>query len=168
MGSPGPIIDNTSANVISPAVLKPASLIQPPILLIQECYMSRTHQFSSPKHILIPTIKPFRTFAAGVALAIITTPVVPAQADTAQPILRVGKHCPSGYRASGEYCVPRSFSTDTPQAIEKKGNCPSGYRKSGRYCIPRSGIQNVPHIFEKNGSCPSGYGKSGNYCVERG
>ena len=168
MGSPGPIIDNTLADVISPALLKAASPIQPPILLIQECYMSRTHQFSSPKHILIPMIKPLRILAACVALAFITTPAVPAQADTAQPILRVGKHCPSGYRASGEYCVPRSGSTDTPQAIEKKGNCPSGYRKSGRYCIPRSGTQVVPHILEKKGSCPPGYRKSGHYCVERG
>ena len=79
-------------------MLKPASLIQPPKQIIQECYMHRILQFSLPKHILISTIKPLRTSAAGVALAVITTLAVPIQAATELPILRDGKYCRPEYR----------------------------------------------------------------------
>jgi hypothetical protein len=90
-----------------------------------------------------------------------------ALASEGQPVVRVGKHCPSGYRVSGEYCIPRSESSAT-SAIAKKGSCPSGYRKSGDYCVIRSGNNDTRHVIEKKGSCPSGYSKSGEYCVQRG
>lgn len=108
----------------------------------------------------------FKTVVSAIALASLslTTPTV---AETAQPIVRVGKHCPSGYRSSGDYCVPRSGSSNTSHAIEKNGSCPPGYRKNGEYCIQRSGNEDTRHIIEKKGSCPSGYRKSGNYCIER-
>ena len=96
----------------------------------------------------------------------INAPVV--SAAEGQPIVRSGKHCPSGYRKSGEYCVPRSGSTSAPAAIEKNRTCPSGYRKSGEYCVARAGSQEAPHIIEEKGACPAGYRKSGKYCVERG
>ena len=89
-------------------------------------------------------------------------------ANGAQPIVKIGKYCPSGYRHSGEYCVPRSGSKSTPAAIENKGTCPSGYRKSGEYCVPRSGSSTAPNVIEKKGTCPSGYRVSGEYRIERG
>ena len=105
------------------------------------------------------------SFTIACAIAVLVS--VETLATEGQPIAKVGKHCPSGYRVSGEYCVPRSGSSAST-AIEKKGSCPSGYRKNGDYCVPRAGQADVPHIIEKKGSCPSGYRKSGEYCVERG
>jgi hypothetical protein len=103
-----------------------------------------------------------------IACSIAALVSVSALAGDGQPIVRAGKHCPSGYRKSGEYCVPRAGSTQSAPAIEKKGSCPSGYRKNGEYCVPRAGSNNTPKIIEKKGSCPSGYRKSGQYCIERG
>lgn len=50
----------------------------------------------------------------------------------AQPLVKTGS-CPSGYRMSGNYCVPNS--ADTKPAMPKVGSCPSGYRMSGNYCL---------------------------------
>ena len=93
---------------------------------------------------------------------------VSALATEGQPIVKVGKHCPSGYRKSGEYCVASSGSTHAASPIEKKRSCPSGYRKNDDYCVPTSSSREAPQIIEKKGSCPSGYRISGKYCVERG
>jgi hypothetical protein len=101
-----------------------------------------------------------------VACTIAALVSIEALASEGQPVVRVGKHCPSGYLVSGDYCVSRAGSNDTT-AIEKKGSCPSGYRRSGDYCMPNAGQQDVPHIIEKKGPCPSGYKVSGQYCVER-
>jgi hypothetical protein len=90
-----------------------------------------------------------------------------AVSSEGQAIVREGKHCPSSYKRSGDYCVPKSVSQDTPAAIVKKGTCPSGYRKNGDYCVARSGDQDTQHVVEKKGACPAGYKKSGKYCVER-
>ena len=84
-----------------------------------------------------------------------------------QAIARKGKHCPSSYQRSGDYCVPKSGSQGAPAAIVKKGTCPSGYRKNGDYCAARSGNQDTQHVVEKKGACPAGYKASGKYCVER-
>ena len=40
--------------------------------------------------------------------------------------------CPSGYYASGEYCVRTESGRP---AIERLGSCPSGYYASGSYCV---------------------------------
>jgi hypothetical protein len=50
----------------------------------------------------------------------------------AQPIARNGS-CPSGYYASGNYCVASSGSSKN--AIPRNGSCPSGYYASGNYCV---------------------------------
>jgi hypothetical protein len=105
--------------------------------------------------------------AAITCLVAVAIPSIAISAE-GQPIVKVGKHCPSGYRKSGEYCLPRSGSTHAAPSIEKKGSCPSGYRKNDEYCVPTSSSRKSPHIIEKKGSCPSGYRKSGKYCVERG
>jgi hypothetical protein len=99
-------------------------------------------------------------------LACLTSEI--ALADNGAPILRSGKDCPLGYRKSNEYCIPRTGSKDTPQAIERVGSCPPGFRKSGDYCVVRAGQTNTPHLIQKRGSCPSGYRASGQYCIGRG
>jgi hypothetical protein len=60
-----------------------------------------------------------------------------AVSSEGQAIVREGKHCPSSYQRSGDYCVPKSGSQDTPAAIVKKGACPAGYKVSGKYCVER-------------------------------
>ena len=91
-----------------------------------------------------------------------------AVSSEGQPIVREGKHCPSSYRRSGDYCVPRSSGQDTPTAVAKKGTCPSGYRINGDYCVARNTEKNTQHAIEKKGACPAGYKKSGKYCVNQG
>jgi hypothetical protein len=90
-----------------------------------------------------------------------------AVSSEGQAITREGKHCPSSYQRSGDYCVPKSGSQDAPAAIVKKGTCPSGYRKNGDYCVARSSNQDTQHVVDKKGACPAGYKASGKYCVER-
>jgi hypothetical protein len=106
---------------------------------------------------------------AYISIAFFTAASLPqvAVSSEGQPVMREGKHCPSSYKRSGDYCVPKSGSQDTPAAIVKKGTCPSGYRKNGDYCIARSGNQESQHVAEKKGACPAGYKASGKYCVER-
>ncbi|MEY3474400.1 MAG: hypothetical protein RL087_858 [Pseudomonadota bacterium] len=77
----------------------------------------------------------------------------------AQPIARNGS-CPSGYYASGNYCLP---SNGARPAMHRNGSCPSGYYASGNYCVASSGSSK--NAIPRNGSCPSGYYASGNYCV---
>ena len=72
-----------------------------------------------------------------VALAVVIGVLVFCQDSSAQqPIIKKGS-CPSGYRAEGNYCVPRGVGDNSPQVIEKKGKCPSGWRAEGKYCIRR-------------------------------
>jgi hypothetical protein len=78
----------------------------------------------------------------------------------AQPVLKNGS-CPSGYRTSGNYCVPIK---NARFALAKSGSCPSGYRTSGKYCVAR---KKAKLAIAKDGSCPSGYRTSGNYCIAR-
>lgn len=76
-----------------------------------------------------------------------------------QPVPRAG-NCPSGYYASGNYCVPGNSAR---YALPRSGSCPSGYYASGDYCVAsseRSGL-----AIPRSGSCPSGYYASGDYCV---
>jgi hypothetical protein len=77
------------------------------------------------------------------------------------PMPREG-FCPSGYHASGNYCVPNSNRSGA--AIERDGFCPSGYHASGNYCVANNASSGKA-IF-RNGFCPSGYHASGNYCIE--
>ncbi len=78
----------------------------------------------------------------------------------AQPVLKNGS-CPTGYRTSGAYCIPRK---NARFAIEKVGSCPTGYRTSGKYCLAN---KNGKFAIPKDGSCPSGYRTSGGYCIAR-
>ena len=91
-------------------------------------------------------------------LVLIGSSVVRA-APPPQPIERDGA-CPSGYYASGNYCVPGAGARF---AISRRGFCPSGYYASGQYCVAstdRSGL-----AIHRSGSCPSGFYASGEYCV---
>ena len=93
--------------------------------------------------------------ALGIAMSCLS-----AQASSpAQPVLRTGS-CPSGYYASGNYCVPGNSAR---HALQRSGSCPSGYYASGDYCVAsseRSGL-----AIPRSGSCPSGFYASGGYCV---
>lgn len=80
-------------------------------------------------------------------------------APPAQPLARKGS-CPSGYYASGNYCVPTASGR---HAIERNGSCPSGYYASGDYCVASSDRSKL--AIHRAGSCPSGFYASGNYCV---
>ena len=71
--------------------------------------------------------------STGVALVMLTAPFsATADENDQQPIPKVGT-CPTGYRTSGDYCIPLE-STDEEVIIKLK-SCPSGYRTSGHYCI---------------------------------
>lgn len=87
-------------------------------------------------------------------------------ANEGQLIVRSGKHCPSGYQVSGEYCKPKA-GPSAAAAIEKKGSCPAGYRTDGAYCASTTGRGEAPHAVDKKGPCPPGYKTSGKYCVEK-
>lgn len=76
-----------------------------------------------------------------------------------QPVLRTGA-CPSGYYASGSYCVPGGSARF---ALPRSGACPSGYYASGDYCVSAS--ENSKLAIPRAGACPSGYYASGDYCV---
>lgn len=98
------------------------------------------------------------------ALALLLSAVAlgfPAFATTPapQPVPRSGS-CPSGYYASGEYCVPGSSARF---AIARSGSCPSGYYGSGNYCVASSSQSKL--AIPRRGACPSGYYASGDYCV---
>ena len=80
-------------------------------------------------------------------------------APPAQPLPRDGS-CPSGYYASGQYCVPGSGARF---AIERRGSCPGGYYASGHYCVASSDQSGL--AIHRAGSCPSSYYASGEYCV---
>ena len=129
--------------------------------------MNKSRQQSLQAEIVGMIKKHLTWISLAIACSIAMLISVSAVTGEGQPIVRVGKHCPSGYGVSGEYCVPRSGSNGKT-AIVKKGACPSGYQRSGDYCVARAEQQDVPHIIEKQGACPSGYKVSGQYCVERG
>ena len=101
--------------------------------------------------------------AVGVLLILIGA-FVPRYVVAAEPVARVGKSCPGGYRRSGEYCLPNGDSSAA--AMKRAGSsCPTGYRRSGDYCIANRAES--PHAIERVGrSCPLGYYLSGRYCIE--
>ena len=76
-----------------------------------------------------------------------------------QALLKSGS-CPTGYYASGQYCVPNN---NARFALAKDGSCPTGYFASGQYCVASSDKSRA--AIPKSGSCPTGYFASGNYCV---
>lgn len=55
-----------------------------------------------------------------------------SQAVFAQQAFPKSGFCPSGYRASGSYCLP---GNNASEALPKNGFCPSGYRASSNYCL---------------------------------
>lgn len=79
----------------------------------------------------------------------------------AYPIPKSG-FCPSGYHASGNYCVPSGPQSGA--AIVKDGFCPTGYHANGDYCLANG--PSAEKAIPRSGFCPSGYHSSGNYCLE--
>ncbi|HVL72394.1 MAG TPA: hypothetical protein VM434_10990 [Beijerinckiaceae bacterium] len=65
---------------------------------------------------------------AGLAVALL---FVASGAAWGQAVPRVGT-CPSGYHASGAYCL--GFG-NARHAFPRTGTCPSGYFASGAYCL---------------------------------
>jgi len=97
-------------------------------------------------------------FLTLIAISLFPSPLFAVEA---YPIPKNG-FCPSGYHASGNYCVPSSNRSGA--AVERDGFCPSGYHASGNYCVANS-VTSGKAIY-KDGFCPSGYHASGNYCIE--
>ena len=62
----------------------------------------------------------------------IFTTFLATAAPPAQPLQRIGSF-PSGYNASGNYCL--ATSDKTKLAIPRTGSCPSGYYASNEYCV---------------------------------
>ena len=83
--------------------------------------------------------------------------------------------CPSGYRVSGQFCVPkdgRENASAQGPAFKPKDIlvCPPGYYRSGQFCVPRDNEKNLPHIMNVPDDvlvCPPGYYRSAGYCVEK-
>lgn len=97
-----------------------------------------------------------RPFVAGIfGIAVVARNV----AASPQPLVKDGS-CPSGYSASGNYCVPDKKARF---ALPKSGACPSGYFASGNYCVAQSDESGL--AIPRSGSCPNGYFASGDYCV---
>ena len=96
---------------------------------------------------------------------LLMTVVAGSPADAApapQPLPRSGS-CPTGYHASGQYCVP---GPSARYAIERNGSCPVGYFSSARYCVASSDKSAL--AIHRSGPCPGGYFASGKYCLESG
>lgn len=101
--------------------------------------------------------------AQGLLMAIILVTGQTAEAAPApQPLARSGS-CPTGYHASGQYCVP---GPSARYAIERNGSCPLGYFTSASYCVASSDKSAL--AIHRSGSCPMGYFASGKYCLKSG
>jgi hypothetical protein len=54
--------------------------------------------------------------------------------EGAEPIAKVGKGCPYGYRSSGDYCIPNAKAKHTIIKVGK--GCPVGYHEIyKKYCV---------------------------------
>lgn len=83
-----------------------------------------------------------------------------AKTPIPQPLVR-NQNCPTGYRASAEYCVP---SDGAHFALPRVGSsCPSGYYVSNNYCVASHDSSTLAIL--KKGTCPSGFYQSNQYCV---
>ena len=98
-------------------------------------------------------LRPFGAIILGLTVVAVNVAASP------QPLVKDGS-CPSGYYASGNYCVPDAHARF---AVPKTGSCPSGYFSSGNYCVAQS--EDSKLAIPRNGSCPNGYFASGDYCV---
>lgn len=117
-----------------------------------------------PRHYNIRQFKRFVLSCLYLILAIIWNSALDSSrtsAVEAYPVPRLG-FCPSGYYASGNYCVPSNKRSGA--AVTRSGFCPSGYHASGNYCVANNLTSGK--ILLKNGFCPNGYHMSGSYCVE--
>jgi len=92
-------------------------------------------------------------------IAVMVWGVVAGSANAQHPVQKNGS-CPSGYYASGDYCVPTQHAKEV---VPKSGSCPSGYYASGNYCLATDHARSA---IPKHGACPSGYYASGNYCLQ--
>lgn len=105
-------------------------------------------------------------FAIGIAIGTCAALQIP-KAKGAEPILRQGYNCPSGYDRKRGYCVPHN-SSSTKEAITQSGSsCPDGYDRSRGYCIPHKNNNNSSAIPRQGISCPNGYDRKGDYCQKR-
>ena len=69
---------------------------------------------------------------AGLCLSLAAWGGLPSPTAAQEPLLKRG-NCPSGYHASGDYCLANSEKSKN--AIFKVGSCPSDYRVSKDYCL---------------------------------
>jgi hypothetical protein len=73
--------------------------------------MYKYHQhWIQPGNTMKTAISKVISTALLILAALVINPALVSAAE-GQPIVRSGKHCPSGYRKSDGYCVPRSGST---------------------------------------------------------
>lgn len=103
----------------------------------------------------------------GAACALVGAAIGAGLAYAQEPVYRPSwAHCPGGWHASGQFCVPNGRPALRGSIIGNFENqtCPGGWHASGTYCLP-NGPQAPQAIRAPNGTCPGGWHRSGGACV---